>query len=154
MLYARFYSFGLLLLLTNSQAIAGCGIFSRMTSYYGRKPVFLIVLAAGSMNSCMTVSSQYLPGGLADCLPYGGVVRNILWPVDRCSSGYRCVSSSCILNGPDPELKNYSTKQNNRLGRARFRSGLLILQFLKLTFSGTYISYALGGSLTTKQEIP
>ncbi|KAF8133298.1 major facilitator superfamily domain-containing protein [Boletus edulis] len=112
-------------------SIVGFGMFSRISSRYGRKPAFFLVLGAAIMSNCMIVGSQYMPDSLADWVFLVGMLFGVfsgplgylidLYIVDECAPEDRTAALSKIAGW----------------------AGL-----------GTCISFALGGTITTKTGNP
>ncbi|KAG6379281.1 hypothetical protein JVT61DRAFT_11736 [Boletus reticuloceps] len=87
-------------------SIVGFGMFSRISSRYGRKPAFFLVLGAAIMSNCMIVGSQYMPDSLADWVFLVGMLFGVfsgplgylidLYIVDECAPEDRTAALSKI----------------------------------------------------------
>ncbi|KAF8553677.1 hypothetical protein OG21DRAFT_1485253 [Imleria badia] len=125
-------------------SIAGCAVLSHISSHYGRKPAFLLVLIAGVMGSC------YLPNWLADWvflagmlfeffsgpLPYAYLVS--IYIVDLCVPEDRTAALSKIAGWVALGLDLTSD----------------LALSLRPSLAGTCVSFTLGGSVTTKTGNP
>ncbi|KAF8553674.1 MFS general substrate transporter [Imleria badia] len=130
---AQFYATVLAILgaITAIVSIAGCGIFSRISSHYGRKPAFLIVLIPAIMSSCMIAGSQNMPDWLSGWILLAGM----LFGVFSGPLGY--LVDMYIVDGCVPEDRTAA------LSKIAGWAGL-----------GTCVSFALGGSITTNTGNP
>ena len=61
----------------NTLAIAGCGIFSRISSRYGRKPAFLVVLVPAIMSSFTIAWSQHMSDWLSSWVFLAGMLFGV-----------------------------------------------------------------------------
>ncbi|KAF8553673.1 MFS general substrate transporter [Imleria badia] len=130
---AQFYAIVLAILGATEgiMSIAGCGIFSRISSHYGRKPAFLIVLIPAIISSCMIAWSQHVPDWLTGWVFLAGT----LFGVFSGPLGY--LVDMYILDGCASEDRTAA------LSKIAGWTGL-----------GACVSLALGGSITTKTGNP
>ncbi|KAN0087878.1 Major facilitator superfamily domain containing protein [Tylopilus felleus] len=112
-------------------SIAGCGMFSRFSSHYGRKPAILIGLIAGMTSSCMITASQHMPYWLSDWVFLMGMLFGMF------SSPLSYLTDMYIVDACAPDDRTAA------LSKISGWSGL-----------AASISFTLGGSITTKTGNP
>ncbi|KAG8214857.1 MFS general substrate transporter [Butyriboletus roseoflavus] len=113
--------------------MAGCGIISRISSHYGRKPALLLVLIVGIMGSCLIAGSQYTPSWLAVWVFLVGILSGMF----SSTSIYGYLVNMYIVDVCMPEDRTTALSKIGGWGAL-----------------GTCISFALGGSITTKTGNP
>ncbi|KAF8423724.1 major facilitator superfamily domain-containing protein [Boletus edulis BED1] len=113
--------------------IVGCGILSRISSRYGRKPAFLLVLVAGTIGCCMISGSQYVADWLSDWV----FIVGMIFLLSSGGSTYAYLVNVYIVDVCVPE---------DRTAALSKISGWTLL--------GNCISFALGGFITTKTGNP
>ncbi|KAG9315480.1 major facilitator superfamily domain-containing protein [Chiua virens] len=106
-----------------------CGILSRISSRYGRRPAFLLIIITGIMGTCLMVGSQSMPDWIS---PWVFVVGML---IELCTAALPCdyLSSTYIADVCDPEDRTAA-----------------LSKIAGWTMLGGSISYYLGGSITTK----
>jgi len=112
-------------------SIAGCGILSRISSHYGRKPAFVLVLLARITGSCMIPGSQFMPYWLTNWVLLAGM----LFEMFSGSLGY--LINMYIVDKCAPEDRTAA------LSKIAGWAGL-----------GVCVSFSLGGTITTKTGNP
>ena len=62
----------------NDPAVVGCGVLSRVSPRYGRKPAFSFLVLTQITWSCLIPASQLMPEGLTDWILFLGILSQVL----------------------------------------------------------------------------
>ncbi|KAH0832310.1 major facilitator superfamily domain-containing protein [Lanmaoa asiatica] len=114
-------------------SIAGCGILSRISSHYGRKPALLLLLTTGIMASCLISGSQYTP----DWLTHWTFLAGVLLAQSSGPFLYAYLVNMYIVDVCAPEARTAA-----------------LSKIAGWTALGACISFAMGGIVTTKTGNP